>query len=63
VVLILLIPLPLFFAQTVYGTAGFTTWVAFGIAWAFIAAIIVVIYPVWESRVALGEVLVGIVKV
>ncbi|KAH7105729.1 Na+/solute symporter [Auriculariales sp. MPI-PUGE-AT-0066] len=61
-VLIILIPLPLFFAQTVYGAAGFTAWVSIGIIWAFVAGFIVVLYPLWESRQALVEVGAGVVK-
>jgi hypothetical protein len=61
-VLIILIPLPLFFAQTVYGEAGFAAWVSIGIIWAFLAAFIVVLYPLYESRVALKEVSAGVIK-
>ncbi|KIJ49246.1 hypothetical protein M422DRAFT_777727 [Sphaerobolus stellatus SS14] len=62
IVFIILIPLPLFFAQTVYGTKGFTAWVAIGIAWAFVSAFTVVIYPLYESREALLMVSKGILK-
>ncbi|KZV83522.1 Na+/solute symporter [Exidia glandulosa HHB12029] len=62
VVLILLIPLPLFFAQTVYGVGGFTAWIVIGIIWAFGAAFTVVIYPLYESRTALYEVFTGVTK-
>lgn len=62
-VLILLIPLPLFFAQTVYGVGGFTAWVVIGMIWCFAAAFTVVLYPLWESRVALTEVAAGVTKV
>jgi len=62
-IFIIIIPLPLFFAQTIYGTKGLTAWVSIGIAWAFGSAFTVVIYPLWESRVALLLVGKGIVKV
>jgi len=53
VVLILVIPLPLFFAQTVYTAKGYTGWVAVGIAWVFCSVFTVVLYPIYESRHAL----------
>jgi hypothetical protein len=62
VILILVIPLPLFFSQHVYGVAGLTGWVAVGIAWTFLSAISVVIYPLWESRHALMKIISGIYK-
>ncbi|KAG1842873.1 urea transporter [Suillus subalutaceus] len=52
-VLMILIPLPLFFAQTVYSVTGLSVWVIVGIIWAFLSAFTVVIYPLWESRAAL----------
>ncbi|QRW21353.1 urea active transporter 1 [Rhizoctonia solani] len=62
IVMIILIPFPLFFSQVVFGTKGLTTWVAVGIAWTFLAAFTVVIYPLYESRQALFLVSKGIVK-
>jgi len=59
-VLIFLIPLPLFFAQTVYSEKGYTAWVAIGIAWVFCSIVAVVIYPVFESRHALIQITRGI---
>ncbi|CAE6533326.1 unnamed protein product [Rhizoctonia solani] len=62
IVMIIVIPFPLFFSQVVFGTKGLTTWVAVGIAWTFLAAFAVVIYPLYESREALFLVLKGIIK-
>jgi len=62
VVLILIIPLPLFFSQHIYDVAGLTGWVAVGIAWTFLSAISVVIYPLWESRRALLQITSGVYK-
>lgn len=62
-VMLILIPLPLFFAQTVYGVRGLTAWVVIGMIWAFCSAICVVIYPLYESRAALGMITRGITKV
>jgi hypothetical protein len=62
VIMIILIPLPLFFASTIYGVGGLTAWVVIAMIWAFAASFIVVLYPLFESRVALTQVFKGIVK-
>ncbi|THH08672.1 hypothetical protein EW145_g2548 [Phellinidium pouzarii] len=61
-VMIIIIPLPLFFAQTIYGVRGLGAWVIIGIVWAFCSAFTVVIYPLYESRAALLMVSKGLVK-
>ncbi|KAJ3725059.1 urea transporter [Lentinula guzmanii] len=61
-VLIILIPLPLFFAQTVYGVRGLSAWVIIGIIWTFMSAFSVVLYPLWESQDALRQIGRGIIK-
>ncbi|EIW75773.1 urea transporter [Coniophora puteana RWD-64-598 SS2] len=61
-VLLIIIPLPLFFAQTVYEVKGFSAWVGIGIGWAFCSAFAVVLYPLYESRTALGMIGRGIIK-
>jgi len=61
-IMIILVPLPLFFASTVYGVAGFTTWVVVSIIWTFVSATTVVLYPLYESRGAITRICVGIVK-
>jgi len=53
VVLILLVPLPLFFSQHVYTLGGFTGWISVGIVWTFLSSFTVVVYPLYESRRAL----------
>jgi len=62
VILILIIPLPLFFSHHIYDVGGLTGWVAVGIAWTFLSALSVVIYPLWESRQALLQIANGIYK-
>jgi len=62
-ILMILIPLPLFGASTVYSVAGFMVWVVIGIIWTFCSAFAVVLYPLWESRAALAMITRGIVKV
>ncbi|KAH9911332.1 urea transporter [Epithele typhae] len=61
-VMLIIIPLPLFFAQTVYGVRGLTAWVVIGMIWAFCSALAVVVYPLYESRAALRVIARGIVK-
>lgn len=62
VVLILIIPLPLFFTSHIYGVGDLTGWVAIGIAWTFFSAISVVLYPLYESKHALMQIFRGISK-
>jgi hypothetical protein len=62
-VMIILVPLPLFFAHTVYGVKGLTAWVVIGIIWTFFSAFSVVLYPLFESRVALLQIGKGMIKV
>ncbi|KAM5537057.1 hypothetical protein V8D89_009203 [Ganoderma adspersum] len=61
-IMLIIIPLPLFFAQTVFGVGGLTAWVVIGMIWAFCSAIAVVLYPLYESREALLVICRGIVK-
>jgi len=62
IILILIIPFSLFGTQTVYGVRGLTAWVVIGIVWAFFGSFIVVLYPLYESRVALKQVGRGLIK-
>ncbi|CAL1711071.1 unnamed protein product [Somion occarium] len=62
VVMLLIIPLPLFFAQTIFGVGGLTAWVVIGMIWTFFSAFTVVVYPLWESRSALKLITTGIIK-
>lgn len=62
VVMLILIPLPLFFASTIYGVRGLTAWVVIGILWCFCSAFTVVLYPLWESRTAITQIACGVVK-
>lgn len=62
-ILMILIPLPLFGASTIYSVSGFSVWVVVGIIWTFCSAFAVVLYPLWESRAALTMITRGIIKV
>ncbi|KAI0028046.1 urea transporter [Vararia minispora EC-137] len=61
-ILLILVPFPLFGEQTVFGVRGLTAWVTIGILWCFVSAFTVVLYPLWESRVAIIGICRGIVK-
>ena len=55
VILLVLIPLPLFGTSHIFSVRDFTIWVVFGFIWVFYAIAAVVIYPVFESRKELGH--------
>ncbi|KAJ9106422.1 hypothetical protein QFC21_001568 [Naganishia friedmannii] len=61
-IFLVLIPLPLFFSSTVFGVKGFTAWVIIGMIWVFLASFVVVVYPLYESRAGIMEVLGGVRK-
>ncbi|EJU01842.1 hypothetical protein DACRYDRAFT_100134 [Dacryopinax primogenitus] len=61
-VLVIIIPMSLFGSSIVYSVNGFGAWVIIGFVWAFLAAFIVVLYPLWESRGGLAMVARGIIK-
>ena len=63
VILLLLVPLPLFFAQTVFGKRGLEAWVVIGMIWAFCSAFTVILYPLWESKRELSGIGRGIILV
>ena len=42
---------------------SFLAWVIVGMIWTFCSSFIVVLYPLWESRVAITQIATGIVKV
>ncbi|KAJ3487957.1 hypothetical protein NLI96_g3182 [Meripilus lineatus] len=62
VVMLLAIPLPLFFAHTIFGVRGLEAWVVIGMIWTFFSAFTVVLYPLWESRDALVMIGKGMIK-
>jgi SSS family transporter len=59
-ILVVIIPLPIFFSSVVYGKGGFTTWISLVIAWLLVAACGCILYPIWESRAALMQIVNGI---
>ncbi|KAH0588277.1 hypothetical protein H2248_006985 [Termitomyces sp. 'cryptogamus'] len=61
-VMLILIPLPLFFAQPLFSVRALEVWVVLSIIWAFGACGAVIVFPVWEARVGLGEMARGVWK-
>ncbi|KAL7413835.1 Sodium:solute symporter family-domain-containing protein [Mrakia frigida] len=55
-ILIILIPFPLFGSGVVFGVKAFTFWVVLAMVWAFVASLITVIYPLYESRSGLAHI-------
>ncbi|KII91459.1 hypothetical protein PLICRDRAFT_156540 [Plicaturopsis crispa FD-325 SS-3] len=60
-VLVIIVPLPLFFTSYIYTKKGFTAWIAIFIAWLIAAACGGILYPIYESRVALAQIFKGVV--
>lgn len=48
-ILVLILPLPLFFSHYVFSKGFFTFWIILGILWAFVGTFITVLLPIWES--------------
>ncbi|WVQ83382.1 hypothetical protein IAT38_005523 [Cryptococcus sp. DSM 104549] len=59
-ILIIIIPLPLFFSSHVYPVGGFTAWVIVSLIWLFLGLFMVGIYPMFEARKGLLKVFRGI---
>ncbi|KAI9634422.1 putative urea transporter [Dioszegia hungarica] len=59
-VLLILIPLPLFFSSHVYPKGGFTAWVSVSLIWLFVGLAMVGVYPAYEARHGLLQVFRGI---
>lgn len=46
-----------------FGVSGLTAWVIMGVAWTICSAVVVIIYPFYESRDALEQICRGIFRV
>lgn len=55
IILIFLIPLPLYGSDYIYSRAGFKAWIVIIFLWLFIAAIYAIFSPVWRARSTLVE--------
>ncbi|GBE87221.1 Urea active transporter [Sparassis crispa] len=55
----IVVPLPMFFAQYTFSKSFYKFWVACTIIWAAMSGIFCIILPVWESRVEIGIIMGG----
>jgi len=53
-------PLPMFFSGYIFSKEFFTFWVAVSMIWAICAACAIAIYPVFESRKSIADLILGI---
>ena len=60
IILLIVIPLPLFFSHHVYPKAGFTAWIAISIIWLFCGLIAAGLMPIWEARRGLKKIALGV---
>ena len=60
IVLLIAVPMPLFGTSYIWSENGFVGWIVITLAWSFAAGIAIILYPLWESRSALGGVFRGI---
>lgn len=61
-ILIIIVPLPLFFTSYIYSVAGFTAWVCIVLIWLFCGAISIGLFPLWEARSTIWLVAKGIME-
>ncbi|CAG8464056.1 121_t:CDS:2 [Diversispora eburnea] len=59
IILVILWPLPLYFSRYVFSKPFFTFWVAISMIWAICSACAVAIYPIYESRKSIFNVVRG----
>ncbi|KAH7924327.1 Na+/solute symporter [Leucogyrophana mollusca] len=57
VIVVILVPLPMFFSHYIYSRDFFTFWIACSIIWAFLSGTFCIILPLWESRVEMLTIL------
>ncbi|CDO71338.1 hypothetical protein BN946_scf184908.g96 [Trametes cinnabarina] len=56
----ILVPLPMYFSQYIFGRGFYTFWVACTIIWAAMSGIFCMILPLWESRAEIWTILLAI---
>jgi hypothetical protein len=59
-VAVIIFPMTFFGTEYIFSKSAFTGWVVVSFMWVFCSSFICVIWPVWESREALGGVLKGV---
>ncbi|KAG2123413.1 Na+/solute symporter [Suillus clintonianus] len=56
-IVVILVPLPMFFSHYVFSKKFYTFWTACSIIWAFASGTFCIILPLWESRSEIGTIL------
>ncbi|KAG2126254.1 Na+/solute symporter, partial [Suillus bovinus] len=56
-IVVILVPMPLFFSHYVFSKKFYTFWTACSIIWALASGTFCIILPLWESRVEIGTIL------
>ncbi|KAG1894935.1 Na+/solute symporter [Suillus fuscotomentosus] len=56
-IVVILVPLPLFFSHYVFSKKFYTFWTACSIIWAFASGSFCIVFPLWESRNEIGMIL------
>ncbi|KAG1821419.1 Na+/solute symporter [Suillus variegatus] len=56
-IVVILVPLPLFFSHYVFSKKFYTFWTACSIIWAFASGSFCIVFPLWESRNEIGTIL------
>jgi len=57
VIVIIIVPVPMFFSHYVFSREFYTFWTACSIIWAFASGTFCIILPIWESRKEMGSIL------
>ncbi|KAG2126258.1 Na+/solute symporter [Suillus bovinus] len=57
IVVILVIPIPMFFSHYIFSKKFYTFWTACSITWALASGTFCIVLPLWESRVEIGTIL------
>ncbi|BCS24403.1 sodium:solute symporter family protein [Aspergillus puulaauensis] len=55
-------PLPMYAANYVFSKTFFTAWVAVSLLWLWITFVVISVYPVWDGRRQITEVVAGLVR-
>ncbi|KAG1744489.1 Na+/solute symporter, partial [Suillus lakei] len=57
VIVVILVPLPMFFSHYIFSKKFYTFWTACSIIWAFASGTFCIVLPLWESRNEIGTIL------
>ncbi|KAI8912741.1 Sodium:solute symporter family-domain-containing protein [Gorgonomyces haynaldii] len=60
VVLLIVWPIPMYLSNYVFTSSFFTGWIVFGMLWTIIASVVIIFYPIIESRRGIMQIIYGI---